>query len=63
MAQNMALAHAEVAAATIIDDADIDAWASGTDTTIRLIRALVAGCRAEPALNAWFEAHAWRAAC
>ena len=29
--------------------------AQGADTTIRLIRALVAGCRAEPALNAWFE--------
>lgn len=58
MAQNMALAQAEVAAATVVDDADIDAWAEGTDTTLRLIRALVAGCSAEPALNAWFEAHA-----
>lgn len=55
MAQNMAVARAEVAAATIVDDADIDAWPSGTDTTVRLIRALVKGCRAEPALNAWFE--------
>lgn len=55
MAQNMALAQAEVAAATIMDDADIDAWPPGADVTIRLIRALVAGCRAEPALNAWFE--------
>jgi 2-oxoisovalerate dehydrogenase E2 component (dihydrolipoyl transacylase) len=49
------LARAEVAPATIVDDADIDAWLSGTDTTVRLIRALVKGCRAEPALNAWFE--------
>jgi pyruvate dehydrogenase E2 component (dihydrolipoamide acetyltransferase) len=58
MAQNMALAQAEVAAATVVDDADIDSWPEGTDTTSRLVRALVAGCRAESGLNAWFEAHA-----
>ncbi len=58
MAQNMALAQAEVAAATVMDDADIEAWPAGADTTIRLIRALVAGCQAEPALNAWFEGRA-----
>ena len=39
MAQNMARAQNEVAAATVIDDADIHAWAPGTDVTIRLIRA------------------------
>lgn len=55
MAQNMALAQSEVAAATIVDDADVEAWPPGADATVRLIRALVAGCRAEPALNAWFE--------
>ncbi|WP_018267666.1 dihydrolipoamide acetyltransferase family protein [Methylosinus sp. LW4] len=58
MAQNMALAQAEVAAATVVDDADIEAWGRGEDTTLRLIRALVAGCRVEPGLNAWFESHA-----
>jgi len=55
MAQNMTLAQSEVAAATVIDDADIEAWPRGADVTIRLVRALVAGCRAEPGLNAWFE--------
>jgi 2-oxoisovalerate dehydrogenase E2 component (dihydrolipoyl transacylase) len=55
MAQNMTLAQSEVAAATVIDDADIEAWPPGADVTIRLVRALVAGCRAEPGLNAWFE--------
>jgi len=55
MARNMAQAQAEVAAATIMDDADIEAWPEDADTTMRLIRALVQGCRAEPALNAWFE--------
>ena len=55
MAQNMELATAEVASATIMDDADVDAWPAGTHTMLRLIRALVAGCRAEPALNAWYD--------
>jgi pyruvate dehydrogenase E2 component (dihydrolipoamide acetyltransferase) len=55
MAQNMELATAEVASATIMDDADIDAWPAGTSPLLRLIRALVAGCRAEPALNAWYD--------
>ena len=55
MAQNMELATAEVASATIMDDADIEAWPAGTFTMLRLIRALVAGCRAEPALNAWYD--------
>ncbi|HEX6007782.1 MAG TPA: dihydrolipoamide acetyltransferase family protein [Burkholderiales bacterium] len=55
MAQNMELANAEVASATIMDDADIDAWPSVANVMLRLIRALVAGCRAEPALNAWYD--------
>jgi 2-oxoisovalerate dehydrogenase E2 component (dihydrolipoyl transacylase) len=55
MAQNMELATAEVASATIMDDADIESWPPGTHTMTRLIRALVAGCRAEPALNAWYD--------
>jgi pyruvate dehydrogenase E2 component (dihydrolipoamide acetyltransferase) len=55
MAQNMELATAEVASATIMDDADIEAWPQGTHVMLRLIRALAAGCRAEPALNAWYD--------
>ena len=55
MAQNMARAQSEVAAATVMDDADIHAWQGSHDVTIRLVRALVAGCRAEPGLNAWYE--------
>ena len=55
MAQNMELARAEVASVTIMDDADIDSWPAGTNTMLRLIRALVAGCRAEPSLNAWYD--------
>ncbi len=58
MAQNMALARSEVASATVIDDADIHAWPPNTDITIRLVRAIVAGCRAEPSLNAWYDGQA-----
>lgn len=58
MAQNMALAHSEVAPATVMEDADIHHWKPGADVTLRLLRALVAGCRAEPALNAWFDSQA-----
>ncbi len=60
MAQNMAQAQSEVAAATVIDDADIGAWQPPTDVTIRLIRALVAGCRVQPGLNAWFDGRSGR---
>lgn len=55
MAQAMTLARQEVAAATIVDDADIQAWPPHADITSRLIRALVAGCRAEGALNARYD--------
>lgn len=58
MARNMALAHAEVVPATLLDDADIHAWPKGTDTTIRLLRAVVAGCQAEPSLNVWYDSKA-----
>jgi 2-oxoisovalerate dehydrogenase E2 component (dihydrolipoyl transacylase) len=55
MAQSMTLAHAEVAGATLMDDADIEAWVPGTRILLRLVRALVAAARAEPGLNAWYD--------
>lgn len=58
MAQRMAQAHAEVAPATVMDEADIDSWRQEADVTIRLIRAVVAGCKAEPSLNAWYDSRA-----
>ncbi len=58
MAQSMTLAHAEVASATLMDDADLNAWAPGQKVTLRLIRAIVAACKAEPGLNAWFDGQA-----
>jgi pyruvate dehydrogenase E2 component (dihydrolipoamide acetyltransferase) len=55
MAGAMTRSHAEVVPATLTDEADVDAWPSGTDVTVRLVRAVVSGCRAEPALNAWYD--------
>jgi len=54
MASRMAHAHAEVVPATVSDDANVDRW-QGRDVTVRLVRAIVAGCAAEPALNVWYD--------
>ncbi len=59
MARSMAHAHAEVVPVTVNDDADLHAWWSGPGTLmVRLIRAIVAGCKAEPSLNAWYDSRA-----
>ena len=55
MADRMVRAHAEVVPATVTDVADVEAWAPGTVVMQRLIRAVVAGCAAAPALNVWFN--------
>src|SRR5260370_689019 len=56
--QRMAAGHAEVVPATVSDDADIDEWRTGEDPSVRLMRAIAAACRAEPALNAWYNSGA-----
>ncbi len=55
MARVMADANARVVQTTIVDDADLHAWIGKQDITGRLVRAIVAACRAEPSLNAWFD--------
>ena len=55
MAQRMALSGARVVPVTVTEDADIGDWRGAEDVTARLIRAIIAGCAASPALNAWFE--------
>jgi 2-oxoisovalerate dehydrogenase E2 component (dihydrolipoyl transacylase) len=55
MTLSMSLSRDEIAMCTIFDDADIEAWPSRSDITPRLIRAIAAGVRAEPALNALFD--------
>jgi len=56
MAINMAKAWRDIAHATLHDEADIEAWPADEDFTCRLVRALVAGCKCEPSLNASFDA-------
>ncbi len=56
MAQSMALARDEIADCTLLDDADIHHWIRKDDFTVRIIRAVCAGVRAEPGLNALFNA-------
>jgi pyruvate dehydrogenase E2 component (dihydrolipoamide acetyltransferase) len=55
MAQSMGLARDNVAKCTLFDDADLHLWRRDEDFTTRLLRAIGAGCKAEPALNAWFD--------
>ena len=57
MAERMALSLARVVPVTVTEDADIGDWGADEDVTVRLVRAVVAGCAASPALNAWFEDH------
>lgn len=55
MARIMANAHAQIVPTTLMDDADIHKWTAGEDITARLIRSMVKGIEAEPALNSWFN--------
>jgi pyruvate dehydrogenase E2 component (dihydrolipoamide acetyltransferase) len=55
MAQSMSLSRDSVMECTVFDDADIEGWTPGGDYTARLLRAISAGCHAEPGLNAWFD--------
>lgn len=55
MAVNMARSAAEIVPATVVEDADIGGWGKAEDFTVRLVRAIVAGCRTSPALNAWYD--------
>jgi pyruvate dehydrogenase E2 component (dihydrolipoamide acetyltransferase) len=56
MAEAMARSHAAVVPATVMDEARFE----GGDVTVRLLLAIAAAARAEPGLNAWFDAEAGR---
>ena len=60
MAERMALSRDRVVPVTVNEDADVGDWPIGEDVTVRLIRAVVAGCAAAPALNAWLDDGAGR---
>ena len=55
MHASMTKSRSEVAECTIFDDADVHGWMPGNDITARIIRAIVAGVRAEPGFNAWYD--------
>lgn len=55
MLNSMVQSHAEVVPVSIFDEADIHNWQTGTDITVRLIRAIIHASKKEPALNAWFD--------
>ena len=55
MSSSMSLSRDEIAMCTVFDDADIEGWKERTDITVRLIRAIAAGVKAEPGLNALFD--------
>lgn len=56
MLRSMSAAHAEVVPTTLMDDADLSAWAAGEDITVRTLRALAVAAKTEPAMNAWLNA-------
>ena len=58
MAHTMSLARDSVASCTLFDDADLHAWLRKSDYTVRVLRAMAAACRAEPALNAHYDGEA-----
>ncbi len=55
MSASMSLSRDQIAMCTIFDDADIQSWHGRADITVRVIRAIAAGVRAEPGLNALFD--------
>ena len=55
MAQTMSQSRDEIMPTSVCDDAVLHAWSGKQDMTLRLIRGVVAGCKAEPAVNAWFD--------
>jgi pyruvate dehydrogenase E2 component (dihydrolipoamide acetyltransferase) len=55
MSQAMAKANAEVCHTSLFEEANIGSWPKGTDITVRTMRAIVAACMVEPALNAHYN--------
>lgn len=58
MAQSMSKFRDEVALCTLFDDADINEWIVKRNITARILRAIVAGCVAEPGLNGFYHSDA-----
>lgn len=55
MALRMEAAGRAVVPAVVTEEADVDAWPADAPITARLVAAVVAGCAAESALNAFYD--------
>ena len=55
MVMSMTQSHQHIVPVSISDDADIHDWVGKQDTTLRLLRAIQAGCEAVPIANAYFD--------
>ena len=55
MARAMERSASEVAPATLFADADINSWKDDEDVTVRILQAIVEGCREQPDLNCWYN--------
>lgn len=55
MAISMTNAHQQVVPITLMDDAPLLHWSPNMDITLCVIKAILAGCHAEPILNSWFD--------
>ena len=60
MARTMTEAGAAIVPATVTADADVGIWFGRDEPMVRLLLAIIAGCKAEPALNAWFDSETER---
>ena len=55
MAKSMALSRDRVVPVTINDDCNLANWPDREDPTMRLLKAIVSACEAEPMLNSWLD--------
>lgn len=58
MALAMEQSNQEIVPVTIVEDAILYKYQDSTDLTVQIILSLVAACKAEPALNAWYDGKA-----
>lgn len=56
MANTMTRWSSGVVPASVTEEAIVEAWPSNADPTVRLAKAIAAGCSAAPSLNAWYDA-------
>ena len=55
MSKAMALSRDNVVPVTINDDSCLASWSDQEDPTMRLLKAIVSACQAEPLLNTWLD--------